>query len=166
MPICILECSGGWLPTDEMVLEMAKELRESDDMHSFTRSLLAELPEIIADCINEIDSSREPIEPGQVVVRPKHAHLWSENVSEFFLDIQPGNGGEELLFAQQMRRAALSNAISKQIELFVQPRQTKPHTFDVEVRPISSTGMTLKFEDGKCKVDGHWGYPKRYPVFV
>jgi len=147
MPFVVARIEPDWLP-DGPSAESTNEPK-----HNFTKAVIGRLDELVATAINEIDETR--LKRGEVVIYPERNHPWRKNASTFCFDIMPGNGGKNTPLEQARRRAAIEDTLGlklckffdEHLERYVHVRGYMPHpTFDIELRPISSTGSTYEFE--------------------
>ena len=160
MPTVIVRIDRKWLP------DFSKRLEQSGltSTHRFTKALLQRLDWMVADVVNKVDGS--DLQSGQVVIYPYPNHPWASHASTFCFDVQPGNGRATNDYDKARRRAAIADALGKKLAAFFNEElddyvaipEVRFPTFDIEVRPLSSTGHNYHLSDeGSYEPLHSWG---------
>lgn len=134
MPVIRLFAKPEWLPVTGPAIHIP-----SGYQFQLTYGLVNDLPEIVINAVNEVDSST--LTPGQGVVFPGHIHPWAVNAVDMWIDVQPDDidGTYE---ERQARRFKIASLIREGVEEYFGQREVRP-SFDVECRPMDGSGMSI-----------------------
>ncbi len=164
MPDMEVHAEEGWLPSNLSILSDDSTVRDAKSR--FTYGLIEAVGGFAATAVNEVDGT--DYGPDQIVVLPFSIHLWANNAPTFLIFLEPDDVDTNLTPAQERERRTdielglrVSVAAHFQKHLPASLRRFNPK-FDVEVRPIGTTGSSYTVKTGGIgdtvvtEVD-HWG---------